>query len=497
MREPQAETIGTRVVSGSVWVLIGFAANALVNLARTVILARALSVESYGVAAAILVVSRLLGGLGTMGLEAAAIQMKREPDALVLDTVFTVDRLLVKLVQAVAVFAFAPAIASFFGADELVAPLRGLALLPIVMGFENNASVVLARKLEMRRRIRLDLATAFGGAVVIPAALVYPSPWVVVVSLLVGRLTRTIASYVIHPVLPRLRIDRAALAELFPFGRFVFLQNLVLITRDQLDKLLIAALLGTASLGIFELGQRLGAQIIAIVDNLALKVLFPVFARSQDTPELGVHRYLTTLEVLAIMVLPTAAVLTLGADLIMPLLFRHGWDAAVPAVQLLSLAAAIRVLSGASRPLIRGFGRSGVDLTLDLALFASIALFVATLAPWLGVLGAVYAVFAAYLLQVPLSLVATRACLGVRPAEVLGAVARPALATGVASMAAFAARHPLGGRGPLIELAVLAATFAVVYLGVLVPLEKHADSARLRDVEAALRASIARMRRRR
>ncbi len=58
MREPQAETIGTRVVSGSVWVLIGFAANALVNLARTVILARALSVESYGVAAAILVSTR-------------------------------------------------------------------------------------------------------------------------------------------------------------------------------------------------------------------------------------------------------------------------------------------------------------------------------------------------------------------------------------------------------------------------------------------------------
>src|SRR5690606_775986 len=125
-----------------------------------------------------------------------------------------------------------------------------------------------------------------------------------------------------------------------------------------------SALLGTASLGIFELGQRLGAQIIAVVDNIALKVLFPVFARSQSDKGLGVHRYLTTLEVLSIVVLPTAALLALGAGSITPLLFGPGWEAAVPAVRVLSLAAAIRVLAGASRPLIRGFGRSGVELTL-------------------------------------------------------------------------------------------------------------------------------------
>src|SRR5690606_27498910 len=218
---------------------------------------------------------------------------------------------------------------------------------PIAMGFENNAMVVLSRRLEMRRRIQLDLSSALGGALIIPLALVWPSVWVVVISLVAGRITRTVASYVIYPVLPRLRFDPAAFAVLSPFGRFVFSQNLLLIVRDQLDRLLLSSLLGTSAMGIFELGQRLGAQIISVVDNVALKVLFPVFARSQSDPRLGAHRYLTTLEVLSVIVLPTAATLALAADAITPLLFGPGWDAAVPAVRLLSLAAAIRVLAGA------------------------------------------------------------------------------------------------------------------------------------------------------
>jgi lipopolysaccharide exporter len=490
------ENVSARVVSGSVWVLVGFGANAIVNLARTVILARALTVDAYGAAAAVLVISRLLGGVGSMGLQVAAVQMKREPDDDLLNTVWTIDRLFLKLLSGVLLFAFAPVVAEFFGSAELTGPVRGLALFPIVMGFENNAMVVLSRRLEMRRRIQLDLSSALGGAVVIPAALIWPSAWVVVISLVVGRLTRTIASYVVYPKLPRIRFDKDAFLELFPFGRFVFLQNLLMIVRDQIDKLLIASLVGTAALGIFELGQRLGGQIISVVDNIALKVLFPIFARTQGDLSLGAHRYLTTLEVLAVIVLPTAALLALGADAITPLLFGPGWEEAVPAVRGLSLAAAIRVLSGASRPLIRGFGRSGVELTLDVTLVASIAALIAWLAPVHGVVGAVYAVVGAYVIQVPLSIACTKACLGVSSREVLRSAAAPALATALASLVGYLTIDRLLPRGsaPWLELLILALAFGAAYVISLTALARRSRSARLGDAVAALKEALARWR---
>jgi O-antigen/teichoic acid export membrane protein len=493
---PPPSNVGARVVSGSVWVLVGFGANALVNLARTVILARALSVDAYGLAAAVLVVSRLLGGVGSMGLQVAAVQMKREPDDDVLNTVWTLDRLFVKLLSGALLFAFAPLVAGFFGSPDLAGPLRGLALFPVAMAFENNAMVVLSRRLEMRRRIQLDLSSALGGAVVIPAALVWPSVWVVVVSLVAGRLTRTVASYVVYPKLPRVRFSRAAFLELFPFGRFVFLQNLLMIVRDQIDKLLIAALIGTASLGVFELGQRLGAQVIAVVDNIALKVLFPVFARTQSDAELGAHRYLTTVEVLSIIVLPTSALLALGADAITPLLFGPGWEDAVVAVRVLSVAAAVRVLSGASRPLIRGFGRSGVELSMDVALVGSIVALVVWLAPLHGVEGAVYAVLFAYLTQIPLSLACTTICLDVRWRDVIGATSHAALATLLASAAGHLGVELVRARAAStwLELVVLIAAFGSAYVVSLAVLTRRSRSARIDDVITALRDALARLR---
>jgi O-antigen/teichoic acid export membrane protein len=494
--EPAPPNVGARVVSGSVWVLVGFGANALVNLARTVILARALSVDAYGLAAAVLVTSRLLGGIGSMGLQVAAVQMKREPDDDLLNTVWTLDRLFVKLLSGALLFAFAPLVADFFGSSELEGPLRGLALFPVAMAFENNAMVVLSRRLEMRRRIQLDLSSALGGAVVIPAALIWPNAWVVVVSLVVGRLTRTIASYVVYPKIPRVRFSKDAFRELFPFGRFVFLQNLLMIVRDQIDKLLIAALIGTASLGVFELGQRLGAQIIAVVDNIALKVLFPVFARTQSDANLGAHRYLTTVEVLAIIVLPTSALLALGADAITPLLFGPGWEDAVVAVRVLSVAAAVRVLSGASRPLIRGFGRSGIELSMDVALVASIVALVAWLAPHYGVEGAAYGVLLAYLTQIPLSLACTKACLDVRWRDVLGAASHPAIATLLASAAGHLVveRARAHESSAWLELVILLAAFGSTYVISLVALTRRSRSARIDDVLAALRDAFERMR---
>src|SRR5690606_26212027 len=127
------EDLSPQVISGSFWVLIGFGANAIVNLVRTILLARALPIEAYGAAAAVLVVSRVLGALGTLGLQAAAIQQKEEPTRDLMDTVWTIDRLLLKVASAGALFIFAPQIAEYFGDASLESAIALLALFPLAM----------------------------------------------------------------------------------------------------------------------------------------------------------------------------------------------------------------------------------------------------------------------------------------------------------------------------------------------------------------------------
>lgn len=463
-----SDDLSPHVISGSLWVLLGFGANAIVNLLRTILLARALPIEAYGAAAAVLVVSRILGALGTLGLQAAAIQQKEEPTRSLMDTVWTIDRLLLKLASALALYVFAPEIAAYFGDASLETPVRLLALFPAAMALENNAMIALSRKLDIRRRVQLDLSSAFGGALILPAIFLYPDITVVVVSLIVGRTLRAITSYLIYPVIPRVHISKEAFKQAFPFGRWVFLQNLLLMSREQIDKIILASILGVSGLGLFELGQRLGAQLISIADQLALKVLFPVFARSQEDRRIGGRRYLITLSVLAALVIPTAAFLAIGADRLTLLLFGEGWEGAIRAAQILAVAAAIRVIGGASHPLIRGFGRSDLELGMNVALVAAIVIAITLIAPRHGVEGAAYAVLLAYLIQLPVSLLTTKLYLGVSVAAVLRALSPATLSAALAALlgVGLSLHLPPAGALPLLLLAlVFGGAYLALYLG--------------------------------
>lgn len=462
------DDLSPHVISGSIWVLVGFGANALVNLLRTIVLARALPLEAYGAAAAVLVVSRILGGLGTLGLQAAAIQQKDEPSRAMMDTVWTIDRFLLKLAAAALLYAFAPEIAAYFGDESLRGAIELLALFPLAMAPENNAMIALSRKLDIRKRVHLDLSSALGGALVLPAIFFYPDITVVVISLIVGRMLRSIVSYIIYPVVPRVRVHVPSFKEVFPFGRWVFLQNLLLISREQIDKILLASILGVSGLGLFELGQRLGAQLISVADQLALKVLFPVFARSQEDRNIGARRYLITVSVLSALVFPTAAFLALSADRITPLLFGEGWEGAIAAAQILAIAAAIRVIGGASHPLVRGFGRSDLELGMNVALVAAIVIAILLIAPEYGVEGAAYAVLIAYVLQLPVSFLTTKLYLGVGILAASRAMSPALLASALAALLAiaFSLHLPEGSALSLLLLAaIFGATYLVLYLG--------------------------------
>lgn len=480
------EDLSPQVISGSFWVLIGFGANAIVNLVRTILLARALPIEAYGAAAAVLVVSRVLGALGTLGLQAAAIQQKEEPTRDLMDTVWTIDRLLLKVASAGALFIFAPQIAEYFGDASLESAIALLALFPLAMAVENNAMIALSRKLDIRRRVQLDLSSALGGALILPAIFFYPDITVVVVSLIVGRLLRSIVSYFIYPVWPRFRLHLPSFRKVFPFGRWVFLQNMLLMSREQIDKILLASILGVSGLGLFELGQRLGAQLISIADQLALKVLFPVFARSQEDRQIGGKRYLITLSVLSAVVIPTAAFLAISADRVTPLLFGEGWEGAIVAAQILAIAAAIRVIGGASHPLIRGFGRSDLELGMNIALVGAIIVAILIFAPRHGVVGAAYAVLIAHAVQLPISFLTTRLYLGVSIRSVLRTLSPATLAAALAASLGLGFSWHLPRDG-LLPMLIIAAVFAAAYLGLFLGLARLVDGERFSVILRSLR----------
>jgi O-antigen/teichoic acid export membrane protein len=458
---------GRNALSGAFWMGLGFWCVAVVNFVTMVILARALSTVEYGLVAVVTVVARLIEATGTVGFQAAVVQRREELDDHRLNVAWTGDRLMIKTTMAVALALSAPAVARFFHAPQLTPVFWLLAVFPLLQGLESNAIVVLTRQLEYRRRTLLDVSSGVASALVIPFVIAWPSVWVFVLSVLFGQLVRTAISYVLHPKLPRPTFDWATMRELFGFGKWVlglqFLQKL----KEQVDKLLLGTMLGPLHIGYFQLGNRLGTQIVASLDTISVKVLFPIYARMQEDREGSKRRYAMVLQLSFLLIVPACVFVAVLARPLVAVLFGEKWLPAVPVVQLLSVAGAIKVLVGTGRPLLRGLGRPGLEFAFDLVLVLTLVPLVIVFTWRAGFVGTAWAVLLAYATQLPIWLWSVRKVVGLQALEVLWMGAYPLAAAAGAGLFGWWLIGLRADASPLSSLLLGAAGSGAAYLAAL------------------------------
>ena len=195
--------------------------NRLFGLARTVVLARLLSPADFGLFGIALLASAALETVTETGFEAALIQKKGDVKPY-LDTAWTMQVIRGFVLAGILVVG-APMVAAFFREPQAALLLKVMALVVLVKGFTNIGVVFFQKELEFHRQF----AYVFSGtladlAVAITAAFVLRNAWALVCGFLAGNLVRAVASYIVHPHRPRLRMEGARAKELYTYGRWIW-----------------------------------------------------------------------------------------------------------------------------------------------------------------------------------------------------------------------------------------------------------------------------------
>jgi PST family polysaccharide transporter len=148
----------------------------------------------------------------------------------------------------------------------------------------------------------------------------------------------TVLTYIAWGRLPGVGIDRSALRRLFGFGLGFQAGNLVNLLREAIIPLFGGLAGGMAAIGYLNFGQRISRLAVGL-DDIIGRVAFPTFARIQGDDA-------RTSRTLLHLVESTALVLSLGlgwsiavAPSLIVTLFSDKWAPAVPAFQLMALAA--------------------------------------------------------------------------------------------------------------------------------------------------------------
>src|SRR3977135_2625516 len=127
-------SLTSRVQSGIIWNTISVSSTYLLGLVRSVIMARLLLAEAFGLFGMALTVVTGLGALTNIGLDISVINTKfKDDDELSkhLDTLWTVD-LIRRLLLALLMLALARPAAKFYGEPRVFQLLLVLSVLPLI-----------------------------------------------------------------------------------------------------------------------------------------------------------------------------------------------------------------------------------------------------------------------------------------------------------------------------------------------------------------------------
>ncbi len=328
--EIERTALARSAVRGTGWTVGSQLTGKLLFFLSTILLARILDQEDFGVAAYAITVIALMSSLPALGLGPALIHHR--DDQAVLATGFWLG-VAAGIGGFALVWVTAPLAGWFFDDPRAVEVTRWLGLtFPIQALFNVNATL-LRKRLEFRRRFLPELVHATTkGVVAIAMALAGFGYW----SLIGGALGAAIASVPFYfravPWRPALHFDRGEAARLLRFGGHIVGVGVLGAIIRNLDYLLVGRLLGAATLGVYVLAFRIPDLMIRNLCVMVGQVLLPVYAKVKDDPVIVRETFVRATGYVIALTAPMAIGMALVAEPLVLTLFSERWIAVAPVI---------------------------------------------------------------------------------------------------------------------------------------------------------------------
>jgi len=395
--------LARRVRSAVNWNVSSSLIEQLISFARSVVLARILVPEDFGLFGMALTIVAALNALTTIGLDRTIVANKfATSDELKahLDTVWTAE-LIRSFVVAVLVSASAFPMSRFYGQSQLKVIIPFLGLTSLVQGFQNIGLTILRKQISFARIFWYELATNLSGvSLTIALAVVMRSAWALVIGLLLTAALGVIFSYIFHSYRPCLALEKIAFRRALSLGKFTLVIAVASYVSNMADNVMVGRLLGTVALGNYSLAFNIASAPIIIVVFTLGKVLFPAYAEiTAQSPKRLELAFTKVFNISSMILLMIAVPVFLLAGEIVQLLFGNKWTTAGTVLRVLALAIPLRGLSliistvfwGLNRPKDVAVGRTLEAVVFLAVLYPLITTFGLPGVGWAGVIAYAFA----------------------------------------------------------------------------------------------------------
>ncbi|MGY1846853.1 oligosaccharide flippase family protein [Blastococcus sp. SYSU DS1021] len=346
--------------SSFLWSAVSFTASKLLVFLVTLVMARLLVPEDFGVVAVGLAIVAFLEVALDLGVGSALVYEQERGITPRVQTAFTLNLGIAAVCTTVGVLA-APAVAAVFDVDD-VNLLRVLFLYFLVRGLVQVPDAVLRRDLLFKRRALVEVCRAFGrGAVSIPLAMAGAGPWALVAGILASEALGVVLTWWAVGFLPTFSLDRRVARRLLGFGSAVLTLKILGAVLENADYYIVGAELGTYALGIYTLAFRVPEIVLANVFWIFSSVAFSIYSRARSSEASELSAVATrALQVITLFAFPAGAGMAVVSLPLTVTLLGWQWEQAAGPMLFVALSMAASSIGYASGDVFPAVGRPGL-----------------------------------------------------------------------------------------------------------------------------------------
>ena len=323
----------------------------------TMVLARLIAPEEFGLVAIVTVFTGLFSLLSDMGVGVAIVQYRdlTEEDY---GALFGFSALLALGLTA-AFCAASPLIAAFYGDARLI-PLCCAASPQLLFATLNMVPSGLMLK---ERRfdaigIRLVCATVVSGAVAIGLALGGAGCYALVVQSGLSAfivLAWNLAARGVRYVSLRFK---GPLKRIFSYSAYQFGFSLINYFSRNLDNMLIGRFMGSAQLGYYDKAYKLTGYPLSAFSSVIGSIIQPYMAEHQDEPDAIFNCFMKVEKLLSLVGAGVAVVFMCASSEIIQVCFGPGWESAIPVFAVLGVSVYFQMMGNPSGAFFQSLGRT-------------------------------------------------------------------------------------------------------------------------------------------
>ena len=354
-----------KVTTNIIWRFLERCGAQLVAFIVSLVLARILEPETYGIVVLISVFTAILSIFMDSGLGTALIQ-KKDADDVDFSTVFYFN-IVMALIFYLIMFLIAPVIASFYNNEQLSNLIRVQSLILLIGSVKNVQQAFVSRKMIFKKFFFATIGGTVGAGIlgVVMASNGF-GVWALICQSLFNNTIDTIILWFTVKWRPKWKFSFIRLKSLYRFGWKLLVSALIDTVYSKLRQFVIGKIYTPSDLAFYEKGEHFPNFIVSNINSSINSVLLPAMSNYQNDILRLKEMTRKSIKVATYIMMPMMVGLAVCSENVVTLLLTEKWLPCVFFMRIFCFTFAFYPIHVANLNAIQAVGRSDIFLKLEI-----------------------------------------------------------------------------------------------------------------------------------